>query len=93
MVKRTPDEIAKRVTEKNQALMRTGIAWMSRQAIGDAVLLLLREGTEPSRDAIAKTLVDMADGRHPEWNGHRSVAEQAIAFIADPPAQLPVPHA
>lgn len=89
---RTTEEMLQRLREQNDRLLESGVAWMARQAIGDAVLLLLRSGVELTKENVGNTLCLMADGKFPEWRGLRDVANQALHFIETPPDRLPEPQ-
>lgn len=91
MAKPTPtaEEKLQRLRKQHERILETGVAWMARQAIGDAVLLLLRSGIELTKENVGNTLVLMADGKFPEWRGNRDVAIQALRFIESPPDRLP----
>lgn len=74
--------------ERIKALQSSSVEWMARQAVGDAVLMLVREA-EPTREGIISKLQAMARGDIAEWDGHSSSAEKAIEFMRDPPDHLP----
>jgi len=84
------DEKLAKAIEQVKAFRESGTEWMARQAVGDAVLILLRD-RELTRPALLLQLRDMAEGRVPEWTGHSSVAAKAVEFIEAPPARLPEP--
>ncbi|MCC6708022.1 MAG: hypothetical protein IT492_10705 [Gammaproteobacteria bacterium] len=79
-------------TEQVVARMREtqerAVAWAARQAIGDAVLILLRT-QELCRDALLQQLQRMADGTDREWTGVRDAATKGHEFILAPPPELP----
>lgn len=77
--------------DKIKAFTESGAEWMARQAVGDAVLILLRE-RELTHAALRQQLIDMAEGRVPEWTGNSRVAAKAVEFIESPPAHLPEPR-
>lgn len=74
--------------EARLAMSETGNAWMARQAVGDAVLILLRD-RRLSRSALLEQLKAMAEGRVKEWTGVPAAAEKAMEFIRTPPERLP----
>lgn len=94
MAKPTPtaEEKLQRLRKQNERFLETGVAWMARQAVGDAVLLLLRSGVELTKENLGNTLCLMAAGEFPEWRGNRDVANQALQFIETPPDRLPEPQ-
>ncbi len=89
MTKRTRQESLDQLIAQQQTMLRTGTEWMARQAVGDAVLLLLRDGEALTRDALLARLAGMAEGRIADWQGTRSVAAKAAELVSDPPTQLP----
>lgn len=83
------DERITRAAAKLKRMQDSGEAWAARQAVGDAVLLLLRDGKVLTAEALLEHLRAMAQGMTPGWRGHASVALRAIELIRQPPAALP----
>ncbi|KAB2899860.1 MAG: hypothetical protein F9K31_06500 [Dokdonella sp.] len=79
-----PQAIAAWMNQTPQVLT----AWAARQAIGDAVLIVLRDRVL-TRESLLDQLQRMADGTDREWKGVRAAAAKAREFIAAPPPSLP----
>lgn len=77
-----------RVIEQTLELRSNGTAWAARRAVGDAVLILLRD-RELNRDTLLEQLQRMAAGGLAGWDGTPEAAARAAELILAPPAELP----